>query len=285
MSSYSLSKMMAAAAEMLAKGDTGVEYIPSSIHTHNLVTGGHERKVVTVIGARPEVGKTGLAVAEASAAARAGYKVLLASTEDPSLRTAHKFLANELGPITSKLDVREVQGRERFVDFHPPAWADNIQYTEERRVWMISELIVSSGCDLAIVDYAQNLTSEVRDRMSAAHGDAVIRSLKDAAAKSKAAVVLMSQINREGGKRQDDAGESMPPTREDLKGSGSLEEVAKSIILLHRDKKQPTTTWWIWAKTSFAQVHDLPGLKHCKGGPYIKLHFDGARSKLAEVTP
>ena len=149
----------------------------------------------------------------------------------------------------------------------------------------IASEIVKGGYEVAVVDFAQNLVSSVRDRMSAAHGDEVMRRLKDAAKEANCAVILMSQINRGGvtvGKGQDGDEEYRPPTREDLKGSGALEEGAKSIILLHRIKKRPSELWWIWAKSSFAPVEG-DQVKYCLGGPYVKFHVDLGRSRVQGV--
>lgn len=281
MDRWKLDGMLTSAAKTLATGETGVSYLPSGVAIHDALCGGHERKVVTVIGARPEIGKTSVSVHTAIAAAKSGARVLVVSTEDPAMRSAQKFLAHEMGAVFRAGDVKAVVNPERFARFEPPAWTENVTYTEQANVYRIAAEIASGHYDLAVVDFAQNLVSSARDRISSGHGDEVMKALKGAAAEGDTAVVLMSQINREGGKREDADGETAPPAREDLKGSGALEEGAKSIVLLHRNKRRPSELWWIWAKSSFAPIEsESVKLEYCRGGPYVKLHVDLARSRV-----
>ncbi|MFM9616792.1 replicative DNA helicase [Streptomyces turgidiscabies] len=88
-----------------------------------------------------------------------------------------------------------------------------------------------SGLDLVVIDYLQLLTSGTgrRDNRQLEVSD-MSRHLKLMAKELEVPVVVLAQLNRESEKRQD-----KKPTKADLRESGSLEQDADVVILLHRE--------------------------------------------------
>nr|WP_237532247.1 replicative DNA helicase [Streptomyces sp. SID8352] len=87
------------------------------------------------------------------------------------------------------------------------------------------------GLDLVVIDYLQLLTAGTsrRDNRQLEVSE-MSRSLKLLAKELEVPVVVLSQLNRESEKRQD-----KKPTKADLRESGSLEQDADVVILVHRE--------------------------------------------------
>lgn len=87
------------------------------------------------------------------------------------------------------------------------------------------------GLDLVVIDYLQLLTAGAtrRDNRQLEVSE-MSRSLKLLAKELEVPVVVLSQLNRESEKRQD-----KKPTKADLRESGSLEQDADVVILVHRE--------------------------------------------------
>lgn len=87
------------------------------------------------------------------------------------------------------------------------------------------------GLDLVVIDYLQLLTAGTsrRDNRQLEVSE-MSRSLKLLAKELEVPVVVLSQLNRESEKRQD-----KKPTKSDLRESGSLEQDADVVILVHRE--------------------------------------------------
>lgn len=87
------------------------------------------------------------------------------------------------------------------------------------------------GLDLVVIDYLQLLTSGTtrRDNRQLEVSE-MSRNLKLMAKELEVPVVVLAQLNRESEKRHD-----KKPTKADLRESGSLEQDADIVILVHRE--------------------------------------------------
>lgn len=87
------------------------------------------------------------------------------------------------------------------------------------------------GLDLVVIDYLQLLTSgTIRRDNRQLEVSEMSRNLKLMAKELEVPVVVLAQLNRESEKRQD-----KKPTKADLRESGSLEQDADIVILVHRE--------------------------------------------------
>ncbi|MEU3283000.1 replicative DNA helicase [Streptomyces antibioticus] len=88
-----------------------------------------------------------------------------------------------------------------------------------------------NGLDLVVIDYLQLLTSGAgrRDNRQLEVSE-MSRNLKLMAKELEVPVVVLAQLNRESEKRHD-----KKPTKADLRESGSLEQDADIVILVHRE--------------------------------------------------
>lgn len=84
--------------------------------------------------------------------------------------------------------------------------------------------------DVIFIDYLQ-LISKRDHRDERAALDEFLRSLVELAKKTNIAIVLLSQLNREGQKDQKE------PDMTDLKGSGAIEQEAFVVIFVYKERK------------------------------------------------
>ena len=184
-----------------------------------------------VIGARPGVGKTAVAVQGMGASGHAGVRSLFVTLE----MTAGQLSARRLSQMTgipeatiedARLDMEQQaarmawEARERGLPIHvlspAPYWP-----TIERE---IRAHIAVRGCDVVILDYIQRVEwPEAKDP----YGDAAKR-LATLGRQCGVSTVILSQLNR----GPDNANRA--PRMSDLRASGEIEAAADLVILLDR---------------------------------------------------
>ena len=193
------------------------------------VTGGLRRCEFTVLAARPSVGKSAFAlqIAEnATAMARVMFVSLEMSrvqiTERRVLRRSEKIRHEALksGRLTAgeQQELREI--KKKLPENHIEVVDDSYN------IDAIKQHVERYKPDLLVIDYIGILKGGGAYRDKRSEIVDLTRSLKLMALEYKMAVLGLAQINRGANERI--------PTMADLKESGSLEEDADNIILLHR---------------------------------------------------
>jgi replicative DNA helicase len=209
---------------------TGVERLDEKI-------GGWPPGIVSIVAARPAMGKSSLGLATADACTAAGFGVHLFSLEDTEQAYADRTIARTSGVDAEKLrnadinrtEVEEVgkalrklgQRKGWLVDGRSGVTADEIVRSVRRRKR-------ENGTKVVIVDYIQLVKRPPRVSPHEALSD-IITTFADAAKHDKLAYVVMSQLNREIEKRDDKR-----PQLSDLRESGSLEERSKCVVGVYR---------------------------------------------------
>lgn len=199
--------------------------------------GGWQAGIVTIVAARPAMGKSSLGLATADACTAAGFGVHLFSLEDTEesyvdrvLSRASKVPAETLRNCSlnrgQMADVHAVtkgiKARKHWlVDGRSGITADEIVREVRRRKRDI-------GTKVVIVDYIQ-LVKKPKNASTHEALTEIVTAFSDAAKQDKVAYLVMSQLNREIEKREDKR-----PLMSDLRESGSLEERAKCIVGLYR---------------------------------------------------
>jgi len=216
--------------------------VPTGIQSLDRNTLGLQPGTLTVLAARPSVGKTALALNIAThAATRAGKKVAFFSLEMPSDQLALRMLASE-----GKLDWRRLsQGQLSRHDWDKLATqADRIGGAS---IWLDDNFVLTpvelrskcrklkregGGLDLVVIDYLQLMHSpSERASQSREQEIATIsRSLKALSKELECPIVALSQLNRGVEKRKGE-----PPMLSDLRESGAIEQDADIVLFLHRN--------------------------------------------------
>jgi replicative DNA helicase len=225
-------------------GESPITGVPSGMVSLDRNTLGFQPGTLTVLAARPSVGKTAFALNIASAAAtKFGKKVAFFSLEMPSDQLALRLLASE-----AKLDWRKItQGQLGRYEWDKIAvHADRIS---QASIWLDDNFVLTpvelrskcrkiqrdSGLDLVVVDYLQ-LMHAPSDRASQSREQEIAtisRSLKALANELKIPIIALSQLNRSVEKRKGE-----PPMLSDLRESGAIEQDADIVMFLHRQEEE-----------------------------------------------
>lgn len=202
----------------------------------NRFTLGLQKGDLIVIAGRPSMGKTTFAMNVAEKAAQSGAKVLFFSLEMSDKQLTYRIISS-LGSVSlSNLQT----GKLNDLDFDNIGRAtDTIQEIEldiddknhslidiQRQSRRISRI---KGLDLIVIDYLQLMESgDDTDNRNLQLG-IITRNLKRLAKELSVPIILLSQLNRDLGKRADKR-----PILTDLRDSGSIEQDADLVLMLHR---------------------------------------------------
>lgn len=193
-----------------------------------------------VVAARPSVGKTSYAVNLMRYWCETGVGVLFCSLDMPRTEVVRRFLAERARVSARKAGFSPTQTDLAAMDAATAAIADwPLDIIETRDVddlRMAATVAVNAGrAKVLVVDYLQLLHARALHREDAveyARVSYVSDSLKRIANDLCIPVIALAQLNRESTK--DAAGGRMPGLAE-LRGSGSIEQDAFTVTILHRD--------------------------------------------------
>jgi replicative DNA helicase len=216
--------------------------IPSGFQLLDDMTGGFKGGQVIIIAARPAVGKSTLAVDFGRAAVfLAGKTVLMFSLEMGAKEVVSRIISAEAGVKTqdlkkgtlTELDWMQVEeAKKRFqtgtflIDADPKMSVARIKSVANR------QKLKPEGLDMVIIDYLQLMESSGNIGRNSSREQVVSemsRGLKLLAKDLDVPVIVLSQLNRKSEERQDTR-----PLVSDLRESGSLEQDADIVFLIHR---------------------------------------------------
>lgn len=200
--------------------------------------GGIERGTLTVLAARPAMGKTAFGLALARNVAEWGSAGFL-SMEMPKSQVNDRNIA-ALGrvPISwlRKPDENDAASWDRVTAAFEKAqrlklWIDDQTGLNLLAIRSKARFIKrKSGLDLLVIDQLSFITGSQAENKAYELGD-YTRGLLALAKELDCAVVLLAQLNRECEKRN-----NKRPMLSDLSSSGSIEQDASTVIFLYRDE-------------------------------------------------
>jgi replicative DNA helicase len=203
---------------------------------------GFEPGSLTIIGARPSVGKTTVQANLALAAAQQGKGVAFISLEEPDIKIAQRLvgmLANvpwkklEEGRATERETERLRAAALELESSSIVIAGDNVVDIDAVEAQIIRAHHMHR-LDLVVVDYLQLLSaSSQRGRTRADEVNECVQRFKVLAKRHDFAVIVSAQLNRQVESR--DKGK---PRLADLRDSGGIEAAADICLLLHRDAYQ-----------------------------------------------
>lgn len=213
------------------------------------LTGGLAPGSLTVIGARPGMGKTVMGLNIARANARAGVPVLFNTREMSGEEIMARIISAECTIPSNRLRMTRPQLQESdwavIAEKMPPllqswdfALDTSMTSTIESLVARIRAHHRKHPRMVVIIDYLQLLDTAARIPARHEKVSLITRQLKLTALALNIPIVLLSQLNRESESRSDKR-----PVAADLRESGSVEQDSDMIALLHRedlyDKESP----------------------------------------------
>jgi len=262
--------------------DGSMTGVPTGFKELDELTNGLHGGQMIVVAARPAMGKSTLAL-DFARAASIGHNLpsVFFSLEMGKSEIAMRLLSAE-GQIPlqnmrkGNLDPRDwttvAATRGRIND--APLYIDdspNMTLVEIRA--KCRRLKQREGLRMVIIDYLQLMTSGKRVESRQQEVSEFSRSLKLIAKELQVPVIALSQLNRGPEQRQD-----KKPAISDLRESGSIEQDADMVILLHRDS--------VYDKDVRPGEADLIVAKH-RNGPTatITVAFQGHYSRFHDMAP
>lgn len=195
---------------------------------------------LSIIAARPSMGKTALACGIAHAAACSGEQVLFFSREMTGEQIGARIVALRSGIDFDLIRKGELDDAEFDRILDQRAAVQDLPFTidDDRSASTVSALRAAArlhkrrhGLALVVIDYLQLLNCQERAYRENRTQEvtAITRELTVMAGELKVPVVALCQLSRETLKREDKR-----PDLGDLRESGSIEQDADVVIFIHR---------------------------------------------------
>ncbi|NEM91779.1 replicative DNA helicase [Galbitalea soli] len=269
--------------EAAAGRDGQMVGVPTGFHDLDALTNGLHPGQMIILAARPAIGKSTLALDFARAAAiHNDQPTIIFSLEMSRSEIAMRLLSAEAsvplqsmrkGTVHTQDWTKLASIRGQIAD--APLYIDdspNMTLVEIRA--KCRRLKQKVGLKMVIIDYLQLMTSGKRVESRQQEVSEFSRALKLLAKEIGVPVIAISQLNRGPEQRSD-----KKPALSDLRESGSLEQDADMVILLHRESA--------YEKDSPRQGEaDLIIAKH-RNGPTdtLTVGFHGHFSRFVDLPP
>lgn len=243
----SMLKAITEAVEQIHAAHMGesMSMVQSGIYALDSIVSGFAAGELWLLGGRPSMGKTGVALSMGLNAARAGHPVVIASLEMTPSAMAMRALSEQtarLNQATSYANMRKGEYSEKQEDamLEAARVVSELPITFLPRQYQDTDLLqvgvkqslkncVSGKTPLVIVDYAQLLRSKAKTRYEQV--TEISLALKGMAMDLNVPVIALSQLSRALEQREDKR-----PMMSDLRESGQLEQDADGVMFCYRDE-------------------------------------------------
>jgi len=290
-------------ASLEGRPEERVPYVLSSYTGLDEFLGGFQRSDLIIVGGRPSMGKTSLALNVArNAAVEHGACVALFSVEMARDSLVLRLLSGESGVNSKRVRLHIGWGREMEEYM---GWEDDEKkvvdatgilsesqiYVDDTPMLRMAEmrgkavrLNYERGIDLIIVDYLQLMLGDRKFDNRVQEVSEISRSLKGLARELNVPVLAVSQLSRapEGRALHE-------PQLSDLRESGSIEQDADVVLFIYREEYYyPNEKEWVSQHIGEEyprEVADVIIAKH-RNGPTgrIKLRFRHDLAKFENIT-
>ncbi len=238
--------------------------IPSGYADIDRITKGFKPADVTIIAARPGVGKTALALNMARHIAVTLEKpVAIFSLEMSSISLAQRMMAMQSHIDSSKISLGKMDGTE-WIELESAAsvYHGTKVYIDDVPDENLAELRAKCrkakkkyGVEIIFIDYIQLVTNHGKAESRQQEVAKISRTIRNIARQLEIPIVAVAQLSREVEHRSDSR-----PMMSDIRESGQIEQDAANIIFIHRDTdetpEKKRTLEEDEAEVIFAKVRD-----------------------------
>lgn len=248
--------------------------IETGFHVLDEMTDGFQPEEMTVIGARPSIGKSAIAVSIAHRCClELGVPTLFVTCEMSPKALMRRFVSSVSGvPIkVMKKGTANDQQFKAMTNANAMISRSKLMFSnciESPRIGAITSRIWravrSNGVKLVIVDYLQKIKPGEKQEKRTYEVAEVSGKLKSLAVNSGVSMLVLAQLNRES-----ENDKERLPRMTDLADSGQIERDADTVGLLHRSRfKEPEKAVLIVAKQRDGETGPVP------------LHFQGTTCRF-----
>ena len=215
----------------------GIDYsLYTGITDLDNLTCGLHRQELTIIGARPGVGKTTLALQIAEYIASKGNETAFISLEMSDFQIIQKMITKhtKINGYKMRLGTLEEQDLERIsiagaeiagLPIHLITSARTIQHIEN----IARKLKNKNNLGLLVIDYIQLIKNKGKFNNREQEVADITRTLKLLSLELDIPIIGLCQLNRNASKAE--------PTLADLRESGSIEQDADNVLFLYRENE------------------------------------------------
>ena len=217
--------------------------VPSGFSYLDMMTSGFQKSEFIVIGARPSIGKTALALSMMHHIALekqipCGFFSLEMPYESIGMRIlsmeAHVDMNKLRSGMLKRDDVMKIQDAAgRW--FQAPLYTvdtPNMRLLELRA--MARRMVANHGVKIIFIDYIGLITNENTSIPLNEQVSEISKSLKALARELEIPIVALCQVNRDA--------EGEKPNLAQLRGSGSIEQDADVVMFIHRERLKDNTS-------------------------------------------
>lgn len=216
--------------------------IPSGFSDLDRLTSGFQPSELIIIGARPGMGKTAIALSmAANMAIRKNKKVAFFSLEMSDLALMIRLFSSETGIDSHVLSTGFFKQADRYkilnaaeiINDAPLFFVDMPNMTMLNVQSMARMLKIQENIDIIFIDYIGMISPDNKLLQRWEQFSEVSRSLKGLARELNIPVVACSQLRRDA--------ENKAPSLADIRDSGSIEQDADMILFIKRDRESNKT--------------------------------------------
>jgi replicative DNA helicase len=266
----------------------GVTGVPTGFYQLDELTSGWQKQNLVVVGARPGMGKTALALSHAIASAKAKKPVGLFSLEMSAQELAFRVLSMETNTLSAKIRSGRVSKSEFDSFASQSLQMSNLPiYIDDTPSLSVFELkakcrrmIQEYGIELVIIDYVQLMTAGEGFKGNREQEISTIsRNCKAMAKEFDIPFILLSQLSRAVETR----GKSgAVPMLSDLRESGAIEQDADMVIFPHRPEyyKEEVLSDGMTPAQGMGELHIA---KHRNGAlGLVPVRFEGEYARFSQ---
>lgn len=202
----------------------------------SMICGLHKQEL-TIIGARPGVGKTTLALQIAEKIARNNKNVLFVSLEMSDTQLIQKMIARTGNVKSYRMRMGTIEDEDWDKISKAIGKLSELKFNTNSKIRTIQKLELEARklknkgkLDLLIIDYIQLLKSKDKFNSREQEVADISRRLKLMSLELDIPVIALCQLNRNASNNE--------PNLSDLRESGSLEQDADNVIFLHQENSE-----------------------------------------------
>ncbi len=216
------------------RGGDHITGVPSGFNELDEMTLGFHPSEMIILGARPSVGKTAFALSIIANLMRKKKRSAFFSLEMPAAMLVERILSSE-SQIPFERIRKGLFGNkemETIIRVAGELYEKSLHIVDVPNVPLLElrtqarRLVMKEKVEIIIIDYIGLITPENQSIPRHEQMSMVSRSLKSLARELKIPIIILSQLGRQAADR--------PPVISDLRESGSIEQDADLVLLLHR---------------------------------------------------